>query len=835
MSKAKVNKTIDDFDHSLIEKKWREKWINEKTFEPDLIHAENPYFNLMMFPYPSAEGLHVGNMYAFTGADVNARFQRMQGKSVFEPIGLDGFGIHSENFAIKIGRHPKEHAKISEENFYRQLSEIGNSFAWNYRLETYDPEYYKWTQWLFIKMFEAGLAYRDTAFVNWCPSCKTVLADEQVESGKCERCKNEVTKKEMSSWYFKITHYSEELLKNLDILSWPTKIKTAQRQWIGKKEGVIIHHKVKDLDIELDTFSAYPAWLFADTFIVIAPDHPIVEKLVENTKFENDVNAFIEESKKILNEDRQTDKYEKKGVFTGRYAINPFNGEEMPIWLANFALMDFGTGVIRCSAHDPRDYEFAKKYEIPLKEVVDRIDTNYPVNAHSNLGVLRNSVEFSDREINDKLVSDILDWIEEKKIGERSVNYHLRDWLISRQRYWGSPIPMVYCESCNKWHPVPLNELPVVLPDIDDFKPKGDGFSPLSNASDDWKYTKCPVCGGKAKRELDVSDTFLDSSWYFLAYPNLFSDEYKNAIEQEDKQSKNSTASPFNKLITEKWFPVSAYIGGAEHAVLHLLYARFVWMALQDMNFLDKNLGREPFPFLFGHGLIIKDGSKMSKSKGNVINPDDYIKKYGADTLRLYLLFLGPYSDGGDFRDSGIEGMQKFVKRVWKIIIENLQNDNKAINREIDIKMHQTIKKTYIEMQEFRFNTTIAAIMEYVNTIQKNGNPTKDQIEVLLKLIAPFAPFMAEEAWEKLGNKESIHLSGYPKFDESKLVEDNVTIAVSINGKLRSIILVSKDKSEDEAYIKDLALKEDNVIKHLDQKEIKKVIFVKGKIINLII
>jgi leucyl-tRNA synthetase len=516
------------YNHSKIEKKWQELWLKEKVFSPQLSRVKNPFYNLMMFPYPSAEGLHVGNMYAFTGADVFGRFNRMRGKDVFEPIGLDGFGIHSENYAIKIGKHPKDQAKISEKHYYDQLHMIGNSFDWDRTLTTYDPKYYKWTQWLFIQMFKKGLAYKDRAMVNWCPQDKTVLSDEQVEGGKCERCGSEVAKREMSSWFFKITKYADKLFENIEKIDWPEKIKTAQRNWIGKSNGMLINFK-KENGEDLPVFTTRPDTLNAVTFMVIAD-----EKL------------YNEESK------------EKIGEFTGEYALNPLNAQKLPIWKTNYVAPGYGTGnVMGVPAHDERDREFAEKYHLDIVE----------------------------KDPDESLWAKV----EKEGWGKKQTNYHLRDWGISRQRYWGPPIPMINCKDCG-WQPVPEADLPVLLPDIKNFKPEGDGTSPLHNAPESWKKVKCPKCGKDAERELDVSDTFLDSSWYFLRYPSIGS-------ETEDKL-------PFDPEITKKWLPVNAYIGGAEHAVLHLMYARFVTMVLKDLGFLDFE---EPFPFLFGHGLIIKE------------------------------------------------------------------------------------------------------------------------------------------------------------------------------------------------------------------------------------
>ncbi|HET7099068.1 MAG TPA: class I tRNA ligase family protein [Patescibacteria group bacterium] len=747
---------IDKYNHISIENKWQEKWLKEGTFSPNIKTAKKPFYNLMMFPYPSAEGLHVGNMYAFTGADVYGRFKRMNGYDVLEPIGLDGFGIHSENYAIKVGRHPKEHAEISQKNFYKQLHMIGGSFDWEKTLETYDPNYYKWTQWLFIQMFKAGLAYKDRAIVNWCPTDKTVLSDEQVEGGKCERCGSEVTKRSMSSWFFRITNYADRLLDNIEEIKWPEKIKIAQKNWIGKSQGMIINFKNED-GSDIPVFTTRPDTLNAVTFIATSDETMYDEK--NETKI---------------------------GEFTGKYAINPFNNKKVPIWKTNYVAPRYGTGVVMgVPAHDDRDMDFANKYHLDIIK----------------------------KEPDEKL------WklIEKNKWGKIHTNYHLRDWGISRQRYWGPPIPMINCKDCG-WQPVPESDLPVLLPDIKEFKPQGDGTSPLHNAPESWKKVKCPKCGETAERELDVSDTFLDSSWYFLAYPNLGTEEW------------GGNESPLNKEITKKWLPVNTYIGGAEHAVLHLLYARFVTMFLKDQGFIDFE---EPFPFLFGHGLIIKDGAKMSKSKGNVVNPDEYINKFGADTLRTYLMFLGPYDQGGDFRDSGIEGMGRFIQRVWKTV-----NDPKILadsdRKDVYNKLHQTIKKITDDVSNFKYNTAISALMELLNLIQDKGADS-GVLKVLCQMLSLFAPHITEELWVNVLHQPfSIHTSNWPEHDAKYLKVDQVTIVVQINGKLRSQLAISNSQFSKEE-IESLARKDEKVFKWLDGKEIKKTIFIPGKLINFVI
>lgn len=838
-------------DHKKIEPKWRKKWGEENVYQPSLEEAKDPFYNLMMYPYPSAEGLHVGNMYAFTGADIYGRFKRMQGLDVFEPIGLDGFGIHSENYAISAGKHPREHAKDSEENFYRQLSQIGNSFAWENRLETYDPTYYKWTQWIFTRMFKEGLAYKGEATVNWCPSCKTVLADEQVESGVCERCGTEVERRKMSSWLFKITDYADRLLENIEKIDWPEKIKVAQRQWIGRKEGARIKFKLKvkgqpDKHF-VDVFTTRLDTIFGATFLVIAPE--LAEEWIEvGWKTPESVTKYIRESLNKTEQQRKEEAGEKTGVDTKLAAINPANGEEIPVYVADYVMMDVGTGAIMgVPGHDQRDFDFAKSYNLAIREVVSekKEPRNDLKEAYEEDGYLVNSGSYNGLEsgkARERLLSDLDEAKEE-------VTYHLRDWLISRQRYWGPPIPMLYCESCEKegrgerkdlpgWYSVPEEDLPVELPDIKDFKPKGGGKSPLANAPDAWKKTKCPECGGEAERELEVSDTFLDSSWYFLAYLHMRDGKWEKA--------KNG---PFDEKLLEKWLPVDAYIGGAEHAVLHLLYARFITMALHDMEYLDFE---EPFPFLFTHGLLIKEGAKMSKSRGNVVVPDKYIEKFGADTLRSYLMFLGPYDQGGDFRDTGIEGMNRFLNRVWMLYKENkdMALVEEESSNEVLIKMHQTIKKVTEEIQELSYNTALAGIMEFVNLLRdlSEGEGAKrigednvrskdwdEALRILALLLAPFAPHMAEEIWvEELGQRFSIHNHAWPKFNPEHTRELEVTIAAQVNGRLRATVIVARGEAEDREKVENEAKKEKNVKKYLKGKDIKETIFVPGKIVNFV-
>ncbi len=909
------------YNPSDIESKWQKMWGKNRVYQPDLQNAKKPYYNLMMFPYPSAEGLHVGNMYAFTGADINGRYKRMRGFDVFEPIGLDGFGIHSENYAIKIGKHPAEQAKISQKNFYKQLHAIGNGFAWENTLETYDPDYYRWTQWIFVQMFKHGLAYRKKSPVNFCPSCKTVLSDEQVIDGFCERCKTAVEKKEMEQWYFKITKYAERLLKNLDTLDWTNKVKVGQKNWIGKKEGININYPIIQLSNQqisnkigtITCFTTRPDTNFGATFIVLAPEHPFVATLLSPQNPHNphihlkEIAAYVAKSSKKSDADRIAEGRKKTGVFTGFYAVNQLNDYKMPIWISDFALMSVGTGaVVGVPGHDMRDFEFAKEFNIPIIRVVvgkdgDKSEITKPEQVQEKEGTMSNSGFLDGMEIR-KAIGVMMDHLEEKGWGKRVTTYKLRDWCISRQRYWGAPIPMIFCEKC-QWQPVPEDQLPVLLPEnVKDWKPEGTGKGPLAKI-ESFVNVVCPECGNPARRETDVCDTFLDSSWYHMRYPSIGIEvsnrklevrkrskrlevSYKNPNSniQSQYQTSNifsltSTLSlPWDPAITQKWLPVTQYIGGAEHTVLHLLYARFVAMVFHDLGMINFE---EPYSKFYAHGLIIAEGAKMSKSKGNVVVPDAYIAKYGADTLRTYLMFLGPFDSGGDFRDTGIAGMFRFLFRVWRFVTGSLKDTSdggkealktprgwqaeaaaKAMTppmvkgSELTRIMHRTIKEVTIDMENFRYNTAIAHIMSYVNELTINNQQlTIDKVKALLLLLAPFAPHMTEELWRRITDsgkdtsevtrrgssdgggisKDSIHLTPWPTFDPKYLVEDVVTIVVQVNGKTRVTIKVQSAKSKIQNEVELEAKKLVKVQKYLSGKTIKKVIFIPGKLINFVI
>jgi len=1111
-----------------MEKKWQKLWQRAGVFEPNLPNPKKKFYNLMMFPYPSAEGLHVGNMYAFVGSDIYGRFKKMQGNDVFEPIGLDGFGIHSENYALKVKKHPLKQAKISEKNFYRQLEMIGNGFAWKEKLATYDPEYYKWTQWIFIQMFKHGLAYRKKQAVNWCPSCKTVLADEQVVSGECERCESKVVKKELEQWFFKITNYAERLLRDLDKIDWSEKVKIAQRNWIGRSEGALIDFKILNTNYKIQVFTTRPDTLFGATYMVLSPEHELITKLESRIKNYQEVRKYIQKARTPA-EDKEKIGVELKGV----KAINPANKEEIPIWVADYVLGGVGTSAIMAvPAHDERDFEFAKKFKLPIKPVIRRADipvrsvlmgfdnihseelvslgikevwpadknhkyieipenflpafeklirekmtpgfwneyithqrviflfkdknglverleltpeTDNKINRlsaiyndepgpegsvwdwlpnvpfykelfiHTERGILINSAKFSDTD------SEKAKWEITKFVGgEKKVQYRLRDWLISRQRYWGPPIPMIFCESCaavkpkillihgisgnnqENWFPwfknqmqsrgydvfipnlpntnhpsldrwlsalsslsfdksdkiyvighslgaptacqlirkfglnveklilvgptgksqndknwenlrkagvneeeieiikrfnalnikladvrrltknvvvylstndpyIPLSveddykelngrvkifekkghfnqgagikelpeileefpiienfnmgwqavsekDLPVELPYLKDWRPKGKGVSPLATEPEFYK-TKCPKCKGPARRETDVSDTFLDSAWYFFRY-----------LDHKNKQKS------FDKLRARKWLPVDMYIGGAEHSVLHLLYVRFITKVFKEWGLIDFD---EPFSKFRAHGLLIKDGAKMSKSRGNVVTPDFYIRKFGADALRMYLMFLGPFDQGGDFRDSGISGITRFLARV-RNLGEKISNSHHSHEFADSHRiLHQSIKKITEDIENLRYNTAVSQLMILLNKLEELPRVPRNVYETFLKLLAPFAPYISEELWQrfqgvkKFAKKASIHLASWPKYDEKKIKEETFDLVVQISGRVRAAVRAPMGILQAEA--EQLAFSNANVIKFLGGQKPRKIVFVPDKLINFVI
>ncbi len=818
------------YDPRAVERKWRERWADRASNRADIDGASRPYYALMMFPYPSAEGLHVGNLFAFTGNDIFARFQRLQGLDVFQPMGFDAFGIHSENYALKVGVHPMELIPANIANFTRQLQRAGLMIDWSRTVDTTHPSYYKWTQWVFLQLLKRGLAFKKKAAVNWCPNDKTVLANEQVENGRCERCGALVEQRLLEQWFFRITDYAERLLNNLDGLDWSKTTTTAQRAWIGKSEGAQIRFRVLNPledagsaavhvtsevatgSREIRVFTTRPDTIFGATYVVLAPEHPLLDAI---TSFEqrDEVSAYRTQASKQDLIARKTNK-EKTGVFTGSYAVNPATGELIPVWTADYVLMEYGTGAIMAvPGHDERDFEFATKFALPIERVVigggDTART--PLQAafvDDGDGRLCNSEQFNGLLVGEAKLQ-ITEWLARKHAAESVVNYRLHDWCISRQRYWGPPIPVIYCDACGTV-PVPEKDLPVLLPNIQDFKPDDSGVSPLAR-HEEWSRVPCPACGAAARRETDVSDTFLDSGWYFLRYPSVGRDDV-----------------PFDSTITQKWLPVSSYIGGNEHAVLHLLYSRFLTMVLHDAGHVGFD---EPFTKFRAHGMIIREGAKMSKSKGNVVNPDEYFESWGADTFRTYLMFLGPFEEGGDFRDGGISGVKSFLNRLWISVRDSTTSGEP--DREVLRKLHQTIRKVGEDIPKLSYNTAIAAMMECLNTVRR-GERQAHRAEVLplVQLVSPFAPHIAEELWEMLGHQTSIFEAGWPPYDVSLASQETVTIAVQVGGKTRGTVSVPPGAVESDVMAAAMA---DPAIAKFMVGTPKKIIFVPKRLLNVVL
>ena len=809
------NGDTESYSPSAIEQKWQERWekrgTNRYTRE-ELGEAERPYYNLMMFPYPSAEGLHVGNIYAFTGADVHGRFRRLTGETVFEPIGFDAFGIHSENFAMKQGVHPMDLIPSNIRNFTRQLRRIGGMFDWTHSVDTTDPSYYKWTQWIFLQLFKAGLAERKEGPVNWCPSCKTVLANEQVVGGRCERCDTPVEQRRIAQWFFRITAYAKRLLDHLDWLDWSGSTRKAQQNWIGRSEGGELRFPLLPEGPMIKVFTTRPDTVFGATYIVLAPEHPLVGE-VTTPECRDEVDAYRAQAASKDLVARKVESKEKSGVFTGALALNPATGTPIPVWIADYVLMEYGTGAIMAvPGHDQRDFDFAHAFDLPVIRVVagPGDDAATPLGeAFEGNGVMVNSGEFDGLDVVEAK-RGIVKMLAEQQLAETQVNFRLHDWCISRQRYWGPPIPIIHCETCGPVA-VPEDQLPVVLPRVENFRPDDSGVSPLAR-DEEWYRARCPKCDGPARRETDVSDTFLDSGWYFLRYPSSdFSDR------------------PFDPEITRNWLPVETYIGGNEHAVLHLMYSRFLTMALHDLGHLDFE---EPFKKFRAHGLIIRDGAKMSKSKGNVIVPDPIIEGYGADTFRLYLMFLGPFEVGGDYRDEGIQGPYGFLHRLWDTALSATEA---PADPEVEGKLHRTIGQLTQQLGELQYNTAVAALMEYLNVLRAGGRKAaRTEVEPLVVMIAPFCPHIAEELWERLGHKGSVFDGAHwPAWDEDKAYEDQTQIAVQVNGRLRATVSVVRGAAQE--TVEEIARRDENVTRHLDGAQIRRVVYVPERLVNFVL
>ncbi|WP_461207077.1 leucine--tRNA ligase [Clostridium sp. DL1XJH146] len=809
-----------------IDKKWQKKWEETNFHKFDEEAPGEKLYCLEMFSYPSGAKLHAGHWFNYGPTDSWARFKKMQGYNVFQPMGFDAFGLPAENYAIKTGVHPSDSTIQNIKNMEEQLKAMGAMFNWDHEVVTCMPDYYKWTQWIFAQLYKNGLAYRKNSPVNWCPSCNTVLANEQVKEGECERCGTEVTKKNLTQWSFKITDYAEELLQGLDTLDWPEKTKSMQRHWIGKSIGSEATFKVVGKDLTFDVFTTRPDTLNGVTYVVIAPESPMVDKIVTE-EFKSQVEDYKIQAQKQSDIERQSITREKTGVFSGGYAVNPINGREVPIWIADYVLATYGTGcVMAVPSHDERDYEFATKFNLPIERVIKGKEGEDDSLPYTNYGILVNSGEFNGL-TTEEAKKAIIENLEAKGLGTSKINYRLRDWLVSRQRYWGAPIPIVYCDKCGTVL-VPEEQLPVELPYDVAFTP--DGKSPLAK-SEDFVNTTCPQCGGPAKREVDTLDTFVCSSWYQMRYAD----------------NKNEDIA-FDRDIVNRMLPVDKYVGGPEHACMHLLYARFITKALRDMKFLDFD---EPFQSLVHQGLILgPDGQKMSKSKGNTISPDEYITEYGADVFRMYLMFGFAYTEGGAWSDDGIKSMSKFVDRIERVVTavrEELQNDSTTNaktemgkeEKELNFARHYAIQHITTDTDKFQFNTSIARLMEfvnafskYLNTEEKNKLFLKEAILDLIKIIAPFAPHFGEEQWEAFGGDFSVFNQKWPEFDQKALIKDEVEIAIQINGKIKDKIMIATGMSQDE--IKEAALASLKIIEFLEGKEIKKVIVIKGRLVNIV-
>ena len=823
---------MEKYSPRIIEKKWQNFWETEKYFHINTKDGRNKFYALVMFPYPSGT-LHVGHCRNYIIGDALTRYKKMRGLRVLSPMGWDAFGLPAENAAIKSGVHPLSWTRNNIKVLKKQLAHLGTGYDWEREVTSCLPDYYKWTQWLFLKLYEKGLAYRKKAPVNWCPSCKTVLANEQVVDGKCERCSSEVVLKELEQWFFRITHYARELLNDLNSLpNWPERVKTMQRNWIGESKGVEIYFKIKNQRLKIKNlvvFTTRADTIFGATYVVLAPQHPLVKEILKIVSEEKkkEIKEFLKECSRVK---KVEEEIEKKGVFTGEWVINPVNGEKIPLWIGNYVLYEYGTGAIMAvPAHDQRDFEFAKKYNLPIRVVIDNPSVHLTLesltSAYEEPGVMVNSSRFNGMK-SEEAKEAIANWMEKNGIGKRATYYALRDWLVSRQRYWGAPIPIIYCENCGIV-PVPENDLPVMLPEKVEFTPTGE--SPLKYVRE-FVETTCPYCGKKARRETDTLDTFVDSSWYYLRYinPHL-----------EDK--------PFESEEVNQWLPVDQYIGGVEHAILHLLYSRFITKFLRDSGWVNFS---EPFQNLFTQGMVVKDGAKMSKSKGNVVSPDELIEKYGADTLRTYILFMGPPEKDVEWDDRAIEGEWRFLNRVWNKVISSL--DLIQEKGEIDIDKcspegknlfrltHRVIKNITHQMEGFRFNTAIAQLMEFLNQIHafKHKNPEDKKVlrfalSNLIRLLHPFAPHITEELWLRMGNSPSILDTTWPEYEEEWVKEEEVTIVVQVNGKVRGKFTAKRESSED--TLKEKALSLPQIEKYITGKKIVKFIVVKNKLVNLVV
>jgi leucyl-tRNA synthetase len=802
------------FDHRSIEKKWQTYWLENKTFQTKEQPGRKKFYALDMFPYPSGAGLHVGHPEGYTATDILARMKRMQGYNVLHPMGWDAFGLPAEQYALDTGNDPAEFTEKNINNFRRQIQSLGFSYDWDREINTTDPDYYKWTQWIFLKLYEHGLAYVDEVPVNWCPALGTVLANEEVVNGVSERGGHPVERRPMKQWVLRITKYADRLLEDLEELDWPESIKEMQRNWIGRSEGAEITFRIDGHDRSFTVFTTRPDTLFGATYAVLAPEHELVEQITTPEQ-KAEVNAYLEEVKRKSDLERTDLAKEKTGVFTGAYAINPASGEKMPIWIADYVLVSYGTGAIMAvPAHDERDYEFALAFGLPIKQVVAGGDVSREAYTGDGEHIESGFLNGMNKE---QAIAAMIEWLEKQQVGHKKVTYRLRDWLFSRQRYWGEPIPIIHMED-GTMRTVPESELPLLLPKTDEIRPSGTGESPLANISD-WVNVVDPETGLKGRRETNTMPQWAGSCWYYLRFI--------------DPHNTNALADP-EKL--KEWLPVDIYIGGAEHAVLHLLYARFWHKFLYDIGVVPT---KEPFQKLFNQGMILgENNEKMSKSKGNVVNPDDIVENYGADTLRLYEMFMGPLDASIAWSTNGLDGARRFLERVWRLYVTEDGNVNpriseRAQSESLERVYHQTVKKVTEDFEHLRFNTAISQMMVFINEAYKTEELPKSLMKGFVQLLSPIAPHIGEELWQKLGATDTIAYSAWPTYDESKLKLDEVEIVVQINGKVKAKTNVPADASKQQ--MEEIALGLEAVAEALEGKQVKKVITVPGRLVNLVV
>lgn len=822
------------YEFSMIEKKWQSKWEEEQLYKIDDNSDRPKYYCLEMFPYPSGN-LHMGHVRNYSIGDVVARFKTMHGYNVLHPMGWDSFGLPAENAAIKHGVLPSKWTKENISNMKRQFQALGLSFDWDREVTTCLPDYYKWTQWLFLQLYKNDLAYKKNASVNWCPGCQTVLANEQVVEGACERCDSTVEKKALEQWFFKTTAYADRLLDDLDKLpGWPNKVKTMQENWIGRSEGALLKFTIAENNTPIEVFTTRPDTVFGVSYMVLAPEHPLVQQVISGTEYEAPVNAFIHKVQQLSEVDRSSTELEKEGIFIGVHAINPANGEQVPVLIGNYVIYEYGTGaVMGVPAHDERDFFFAKKYDLPITLVVQPADGQLSIEtmteAYTGAGIMVNSGQFDGMD-NNAAKKAIVDFLHQNNAGEMKINFRLRDWLISRQRFWGAPIPIIYCDHCGAV-PVPEDQLPVLLPHDIEFKPTGE--SPLKYM-DEFVQTTCPICAAPARRETDTMDTFVCSSWYYLRYTDPHNEQL-----------------PFAKEKADQWMAVDQYIGGVEHAILHLMYARFFTKVLKDMGMVSVD---EPFTNLLTQGMVLKEGSKMSKSKGNIVSPEDIVAKYGADTARLFILFAAPPERDLEWNDQAVEGCYRFLNRVWRLVEGFVREYGAEPHATIDPAVlgasekdlrrltHNTIKRVTDDAgSRFNFNTAISAIMELVNGIYqyrekeqgKNIAVLTEAIDNLVLLLAPFTPHIAEELWQGLGHTDSVHQQKWPEYDSKAMVQEEVTVVVQINGKMRDKLNLAVDMPQAEVEIAVLALPK--IAEQIQGKAIKKIVVIPNKLVNIVL